>query len=175
MVSEKEFAVINEIHKNHLPDQRTIADRTGISLGLTNLIIKRLIEKGYIKAKQLNKKKIQYLLTPKGFSEKASKSYNFTLKTIGMLKSVRERIQEFLKLNYDEGFNDFVITGSGDILDLCELAIKNLDKLDLKYSIDVRAAADNSQTVMVGMKKSDGTVKSVDLLEFLSETGSFYW
>ena len=83
-VSEKEFAVINEISNNHLPDQRTIADRAGISLGMTNLIIKRLIGKGYIKAKQLDKRKIQYLITPKGFSEKANKSYNFALKTINL-------------------------------------------------------------------------------------------
>ena len=70
-ISEKEYAIIREIHKNHIPDQRTLATRTGISLGMTNIIIKKLIKKGYIKAKQLNQKKIQYILTPKGFTEKA--------------------------------------------------------------------------------------------------------
>src|SRR5271157_2861065 len=143
MVSEKEFAVINEIFNNHLPDQRTIASRAGISLGLTNLIIKRLIGKGYVKAKQLNKKKIQYLLTPKGFSEKASKSYNFTLKTIEMLKSVRERIQGLLQQKYNEGFSEFTISGVGDILHLCELAIKQLNKGDIKYIIDSNEAEEN--------------------------------
>ena len=95
-ITEKEFAVIKEISGNHLPDQRTISHRTGISLGLTNLIIKRLITKGYIKATQLNRKKIQYMLTPKGFSEKADKSYRFALKTITHFRMLKDNIQNIL-------------------------------------------------------------------------------
>ncbi len=43
---------------------------------------KNAIKKGYVKALQLNRRKIQYMLTPKGFSEKAKKSYSYTVRTI---------------------------------------------------------------------------------------------
>ena len=45
-ISEKEFAVIREISINRFPNQRTIATKTGFSLGLTNLIIKKLVKTG---------------------------------------------------------------------------------------------------------------------------------
>jgi len=175
MVSEKEFAVIHEISNNHLPDQRTIATRTGISLGLTNLIIKRLITKGYLKAKQLDKKKIQYILTPKGFAEKANKSYNFTLKTIGLLKSVRVRIQDLIEKKIKDGFTDFTICGLGDLADMTEMALKNLSKMNINCRIErsVQSNADNSVVVVATGK--DRNEESVDLLKYLSETGVLFW
>jgi len=174
-VSEKEFAVINEISNNHLPDQRTIADRAGISLGMTNLIIKRLIGKGYIKAKQLNKRKIQYLITPKGFSEKANKSYNFALKTINLLKSVREKIQELIEKKYNEGFMDFTIYGNSDLVDVTELAIKNLSKLKLKYAIERNVKSDDEDSNVIVIAAKENGRETIDLLEYLSKTGVLYW
>jgi len=133
-MDEKEFAVIREISNNYLPDQRTIARKVGISLGITNLIIKRLVRTGYIKIKQLNRKKIQYILTPKGFSEKAKKSYNYTLKTIKQLRAIREGIQELILKEYRNGKTEFIIEGEDDLADITELAFKNLSHLNLKYS-----------------------------------------
>jgi DNA-binding MarR family transcriptional regulator len=131
-ITEKEFAIIKEITNNHQPDQRTIARKAGISLGLTNLIIKRLINKGYVKAKQLNRRKIQYILTPKGFTEKAKKSYNFTMKTINIISSMKQKIQSIILLEYDKGCREFVICGAGEIASLIELVIKETQKTDIK-------------------------------------------
>jgi DNA-binding MarR family transcriptional regulator len=132
-ISEKELAVINEIHNNHLPDQRTIASLTGISLGLTNLIIKRLIKKGYVKAKQLNTRKIQYILTPEGFGEKAKKSYTYTLKTIDTFKKLKEDMQKLIISECKKGTSDFIISGRGELADILELAFKNIKKKNIKY------------------------------------------
>ena len=124
-ISEKEFAVIREISNNHLPDQRTIATRTGISLGLTNLIMKRLVKMGYVKAKQLTSKKIQYILTPIGFKEKAKKSYNFTLKTINTVKTMREAIQGLIVKRNKAGITNFEIHGDSELADIAEIALNN--------------------------------------------------
>ncbi|MCX5782696.1 MAG: hypothetical protein NT145_08400 [Elusimicrobia bacterium] len=173
-VSEKEFAVINEISNNHLPDQRTIASRAGISLGMTNLIIKRLIGKGYIKVKQLDKRKIQYLLTPKGFAEKANKSYNFTLKTINLLTSVRAKIKELLENKHNGGCTDFVISGSGDLIDIIEFACKNLASKGLNYSIR-HTVSDKENSTTIEYSEKSGKRSAIDLIHYLSETGLFYW
>ncbi len=174
-INEKEFAVIREISNNHLPAQRTIASNTGMSLGLTNLIIKRLINKGYVKAKQLDKKKIQYMLTPKGFSEKAQKSYNFTLKTINLLQSARERIQELLVKKSKEGCDNFVIRGSGDIIDIIELAFKKLSDLQINYKIIKNDQNSSENIVQMDYILKDGSKETKDLLEYLSDSGLFYW
>jgi DNA-binding MarR family transcriptional regulator len=172
-ISEKEFAVIREISNNHLPDQRTIATKTGISLGLTNLIIKRLITKGYVKSKQLNRKKIQYILTPKGFSEKAKKSYNFTLKTIGFVKILREKICELMAAEIKNGAKEIVLSGNSELIDMAEQAIKNLNSGLVKYS---RINSDSaSQNTVIMVMDSTGKSHAVDIVGYLVDSGLFYW
>jgi len=132
-ISEKEYEVIRCINKEENFNQRLIADRTGISLGLTNLIIKRLVKKGYLKLKQLTPKKIQYLLTPKGMTEKIKKSYSFTKRTIDTLRDMKQRIQEIILKEYNKGIKKFVICGKGELVNLVEIAIRDLAFNDISY------------------------------------------
>ncbi|MFH1369609.1 MAG: winged helix-turn-helix domain-containing protein [Elusimicrobiota bacterium] len=171
-ISEKEFAIISEIHKNHLPDQRMLANRTGISLGLTNLIIKRLIKRGYIKAKQLNQKKIQYILTSKGFSEKARKSYNFTLKTISLFKSTKQKLQELITIHFKEGVKEFTISGDADLADITEIAFQNLANPEIKYHrIKHTGKTDTAELIF----QSKDAQQTIDLTHYLAESGLFYY
>ncbi|MCB4790641.1 MAG: hypothetical protein LHV68_02020 [Elusimicrobia bacterium] len=163
-ISEKELAVINQIANNHMPDQRSIATNTGISLGLTNLIIKKLINKGCIKAKQLSSKKIQYLLTPQGFSEKAKKSYNFTVQTISSLKSMREKIQRLIITECQKGITEFIISGDGEVSDVVELAFKNIKNTNFNYS------KVNGQDKVVLIVKNNNDKREIDVVSYLSES-----
>jgi DNA-binding PadR family transcriptional regulator len=99
---------------------------------MTNPIIKRFVGKGYLKVKQLNRRKIQYILTPKGFAEKARKSYRFTLKTIGIISSMKQKIQAIIEKEYVNGCREFVVCGDGEVASLIELAIRETQKTDIK-------------------------------------------
>jgi len=171
-ISEKEFAVIREISNNHLPDQRTIAIRTGISLGLTNLLIKRLIKKGYIKAKQLNQKKIQYLLTPQGFTEKAKKSYHFTMKTIHLFKNIKEKIQALILEEYKKGACRFCITGGNELADIAEFAANQLKDANINCTrLKDTATDENIASLIIESLENGSTKHSIDLMNYLSEAG----
>ncbi|MDD5687463.1 MAG: winged helix-turn-helix transcriptional regulator [Elusimicrobia bacterium] len=170
-ISEKEFAVISELSNNHSPNQRIIAWKLGISLGLTNLIINRLARTGYIKIKQLNHRNIQYFLTPKGFSEKAKKSYNYTLKTISVLKLIREKIQSLVMERYKSGAKNFLIVGDNELADLTEIAIKKLSIPDVKYSRAVKIEKIANNTVIFYTVKNKTTENSVDLISHLANSG----
>src|SRR5687767_9748398 len=50
--------------------QRSLASKLGIALGLTNIYLKRLVRKGYVKCVNIQSNRLQYLLTPKGITEK---------------------------------------------------------------------------------------------------------
>lgn len=173
-ISEKEFAIIHEIHNNHLPDQRTIATRTGISLGLTNIIIKRLITRGYVKAKQLNRKKIQYILTPKGFSEKVNKSYNFTLKAVDNFRAIKHKIHELFREELNNGADRFMITGSNELADIVELAAKSLPEISNKYSRTPAEAAENSVLLKVIYSSVNVPEKTIDIMSYITNSGFFY-
>ena len=91
MLTEKELRIIDRIGDNGGKiTQRQIASHTGFSLGLTNLILKKLAKTGYVKVKQLNSKKIHYILTSKGMIEKTQKSYRYIFKTINNIKYLKE-------------------------------------------------------------------------------------
>lgn len=182
-ISEKEFAVIREISNNELPDQRTIATKTGFSLGLTNLIIKRLVKTGYIKLKQLNRRKIQYILTPKGFTEKAKKSYKYTLKTINLFRVIKEKIQELITNYYHQGVKNFIIVGNNELAELAELAFSALKFENVSYSrINNNSLRLDKKNDCVYLIASDGSftlVKKssrnrVDLIDYLANSGIYF-
>lgn len=169
-ITEKEYAVIVEISNNTLPDQRTIATNTGISLGMTNLIIKRLISKGYIKARQLNHKKIQYILTAQGFAEKASKSYRFTLKTIDLIRAMKEKVQHLVNEEHQRGADTIVVPGAGELSDMVKLAIN-----DLPFSLTINHQPDagtESAKMLVFISSAGGYRHEIDLVEYLADAGT---
>ncbi|MFC2091171.1 winged helix-turn-helix transcriptional regulator [Elusimicrobiota bacterium] len=94
-ITPKELKVINSIGKNNTPSQRDIAKDVGLSLGLTNILINRLIKKGYVKASKLNAKKVSYMITPKGIKQKAEKSYRFMKRSFSVINDLKGMIVDF--------------------------------------------------------------------------------
>lgn len=133
IIGERELRIIEEINRDKNLTQRKISHRLGLSLGMTNIILKRLTNKGYIKVKGLNGRKVQYILTPKGFAEKTKKSYRYFLKTIHSLQEMKKKIQRLILMEYEQGKTHFVILGEGELADIVELSLKNLDNSGLEY------------------------------------------
>jgi len=102
-IEDYEFKIIDEIGKDLNTTQRKISRQIRLSLGMTNLIMKRLIAKGYVKVKGLNRRNVQYILTPRGFAEKVRKTHRYLLRTIDTLKTVKEKIQDTVLEYYKKG------------------------------------------------------------------------
>ncbi|MBI4833606.1 MAG: winged helix-turn-helix transcriptional regulator [Planctomycetes bacterium] len=161
-ISEKEFEVIRSLEENSHYNQRLIAKEAGISLGLTNLILKKMIKKGYLKARQLTPKKIQYILTPKGILEKAKKSYWFTKRTINTMRGMKQRIQEAILKEYEQGNKKFAIKGKGELADLVEIAMRDLSLGDVALArlADDSVQNDNEYTLIIADDDSNVNIKS---------------
>ena len=73
-IEEVHFNLLRRLEQNPDGTQRELANEMGISLGKINYCLKKLIEKGWVKAKNFyhspNKSGHAYLLTPKGIEEK---------------------------------------------------------------------------------------------------------
>jgi len=73
-IEEVHFDLLRRLEQNPDCTQRELANEMGISLGKVNYCLKKLIEKGWVKAKNFhnsnNKTAYAYLLTPKGIEEK---------------------------------------------------------------------------------------------------------
>jgi DNA-binding MarR family transcriptional regulator len=125
-LDEREFELINILGADLGANQRQISRHMNLSLGMINMLIRRLISKGYIRIEQLNKRKVQYILTPKGFAEKMRKSVKYTLKTISSIGLIKSRIQEILLGLYEDGARDFYFYGNPDIRILVEIVFRDM-------------------------------------------------
>jgi len=133
-LTDKELRIVNFLAKHNTHTQRDIAVRLGCSLGLTNIILKRLITMGYVKTKQLNAKKVQYILTPKGFAEKTRKSYQYLLKTIHSIRMIKGILKEMVEEKITQGERHFIVMGSNELADIVELTLRDMDRDDLSYA-----------------------------------------
>src|SRR3970040_1266097 len=93
--ARRELEILTAIDGGHAPSQRVLAKRLEVALGLTNLYLKRLVGKGYVKIsefprKPLARKRLRYLLTPKGIAEKTRLTYEYFGPSQSLYRLARE-------------------------------------------------------------------------------------
>ena len=74
--------------------QRSLARELGIALGLTNLLVRRLVHKGWVRAIQIKPNRVRYLITPAGIAEKARMSRAYFEGSLQFYRQTRNRIQQ---------------------------------------------------------------------------------
>jgi len=92
-VTDKEISLLEVL--KHRPDvgQRDMAEAIGMSLGMTNLLLKELSAKGWMLMRKLSPRKVQYVLTPEGMKELSRRSYRFLKKSIRHVADCRAQLE----------------------------------------------------------------------------------
>ncbi|MFH1684497.1 MAG: winged helix-turn-helix domain-containing protein [Candidatus Margulisiibacteriota bacterium] len=170
MINENELKIIDEISRESSLTQRQLSQRTKLSLGAVNIIIKRLTKRGSLNTKGLNPKKVEYILTPKGFSEKAMKSYNYVLKTVNLVKSVREEIAKIVLEEYNKGRKKFAVLGDDDLADIIELALKGFD---YERVMDMKEIKNDNALVLTS--KNNRRTNGFRVINVAERLGGLYW
>ncbi|GAB6905582.1 hypothetical protein JCM12296A_14170 [Desulfosarcina cetonica] len=116
--------MLEMIAENRPRSQREFSDSLDISLGLVNTFIKRLINKGYCTVKALPRKRIRYVLTPLGATEKTKLAYEYISSAYQSFKTVCCRLERFYATIEDEGFRRIVFYGAGEMSEIALLALK---------------------------------------------------
>jgi DNA-binding MarR family transcriptional regulator len=119
-LNEREFELVNIVGADLAANQRELSRQMNLSLGMTNMLLRRLVTKGYIRIQQLDSRKVGYFLTPKGFAEKMRKSVKYTLKTINSIGLIKKQLLDILGGLYTKGHRKFYILGDSDFAELVE-------------------------------------------------------
>ena len=106
--------------------QRTLANRLGIALGLTNIYLKRLVHKGYVKCVNVQSNRLRYLLTPKGIAEKSRLTYEFMQYSLFLYGRVRQHLHTLLEESTQAGRTRVAVYGTGEAAELAYLSITEL-------------------------------------------------
>ncbi|MFI5348057.1 MAG: winged helix-turn-helix transcriptional regulator [Elusimicrobiota bacterium] len=172
VLDRKEFLLIQEISRQPTVTQRDLSQSLGLSLGMTNLLIKRLSRKGLIKITQLDWKRTQYLLTLQGAVEKARKSYDYTLYTLRIFRQLQENITAVLRREYTGGRRTFHLVAQDELLDLvsataAELKLAGAELVFHRALTQVPASADLILTAThEAAPKSASGPRRVSLVDF---------
>ncbi|HLF18664.1 MAG TPA: winged helix-turn-helix transcriptional regulator [Candidatus Omnitrophota bacterium] len=177
-MDEREFELLNILGKELDSNQRDLSQKMDLSLGMVNMLIRRLITKGYIRIIQLNKRKVQYLLTPQGFSEKMRKSVKYTINTINHIGMIKDNVKEVILNLYKEGIREFYVYSESDLTILIEKAFHELKLPDGHISVLNTLPSEGINGVLligkenVGLDQLNGN-RFVDLITEISRNHTF--
>jgi DNA-binding Lrp family transcriptional regulator len=124
--TRRDLELLEAVAADQQVTQRKLASRLGIALGLTNLYVKRLVRKGYIKCVNVNPNRILYLITPQGIAEKTRLTYEYMEYSLHLYKEVRAHLRDVLKPIAKDGTARIAIYGTGEAAELAYLSLKEL-------------------------------------------------
>ncbi len=127
--SRRDLQLLEALDQDNTATQRTLATRLGIALGLTNLYLKRLIRKGYVKCATVPPNRLMYSLTPRGVARKARLTYEFMKSSLDFYRDARRHLRGTL-LPVAAQNQRVAIYGTGDAAELVFLLLKDMG-LDL--------------------------------------------
>jgi DNA-binding MarR family transcriptional regulator len=126
--------ILLEIEANDGVSQRHLSQRLGMALGLTNLLVRRIVAKGWVKVAHIRPNRVRYLLTPAGIAAKARLTREYLESSLLFYAEARERIRErfgelSLELDTASRTKRIVFLGAGEI---AEIGYVSLQETDLK-------------------------------------------
>jgi len=135
-----DLEILNHIEENPDTTQADLATQLGVAVGSVNWYLKRLINKGYIKVAQMQRRRLRYLLTPTGLSEKALLTAVFMQASLHWYRETRETSKELLDQVKQAGYDTVCIEGDGDLAEIVYLScleahVKVKNDVDHSYPV----------------------------------------
>ena len=124
---QRDLQLLNEVERDAGVTQRSLATKLGVALGLTNLYLKRLAHKGYIKITTIPSHRIKYLLTPRGMAEKSRLTYQYMQYSLSYYREMRQRLKLVLTELSHAGAKRIVVYGTGELAELAYLTLREMD------------------------------------------------
>jgi len=122
----RELAILEKLENNGHLTQRDLSKEVGIALGLVNHLLKKMVKKGWIKIKNIDAKKIRYLITPEGAMEKSSLLYKRVESTIHFYLDAKRVIKEKVEHLKGDGVKSVSIYGINHISEVLFIVLKEL-------------------------------------------------
>ncbi len=154
---ERELAVLQVVHENNTTPQRDIAQRTGMSLGMTNAILKRLAQKGFVTMRKVKGRHMAYAVTPEGVHEIARRTYRYFRRTMQNVAQYKEAVDRLVADAAAHGVRKVVLIGESDVAFLIE------------YACNAQAISYDNLTEAAGVQEARGKEHASDVLYLMSE------
>ncbi len=131
--SYRELHLLSEVQNRPETSQRDLARRLGIALGMTNLLLHNLAQKGYVRITRAGWRRWLYALTPRGLSRKIHLTVAYIQRFLDHYQKARQTLRGELELVSLNAESRVAIYGTGEFAELVYLGLKELgiDEIDV--------------------------------------------
>ena len=144
--THRDLVLLEHLEQNPDATQASLAAQLGVAVGTVNWHLKRLIAKGYIKVRRVERRKLSYLVTPEGLALRAHLALDYIQNSFRLYRLVRERSVSALKQVEQAGYSTVYLEGEGDVAEVCRLTC-------LEMGISLAEAKDHAPVLRVqGLK-----------------------
>jgi DNA-binding MarR family transcriptional regulator len=119
--SDRDLILLDKIEQNLDATQSSLAVQLDVAVGTINWHLKRLINKGYVKVRRAERRKLRYIITPEGLALRAHLTVDYIQTQFRLYRQTRQRVIELLDQVHQAGFDQVQLVGEGDIADICRL------------------------------------------------------
>jgi DNA-binding MarR family transcriptional regulator len=119
--SERDLQILEHIESNPNATQSTLAEHLGVAVGTVNFVVRRMIEKDYIRVKRLERKRLKYMLTPQGIAIRAKLAMISIEYSMRLYRETRVEAKRLVSKVRQKGFDQIVIRGEGELADVVRL------------------------------------------------------
>lgn len=123
----REFELLTAIGEGRPLTQRDLAQRLGVALGLTNLYLKRVVGKGYVKISRLDRRRLGYLLTARGIAHRTRLTYEHMTYWASLYQRARRTLADGLKPFLARGMQRIALYGTGEPAELAYITLRELN------------------------------------------------
>ena len=121
LTTDYDLEILNHIEEHPDTTQADLATQLGVAVGSVNWYIKRLINKGYIKVTQMQRRRLEYLLTPQGITEKSRLTKEFMQASLKWYRLTRQVSKHYLMEIKQAGYQTVCIQADGDLAEVIYL------------------------------------------------------
>ena len=131
--NEYDRQILQAIASGEHVTQRSLSNELGVALGLTNLLIRRLVAKGFVRMARIGRRQVRYLMTVDGW-EALGRATRLSLEnTVHLYTQTREQIRLTLdvvsqRCSQDaDGRKRVVFYGAGDVAEIAYVSLQSTD------------------------------------------------
>jgi len=122
----RDLRLMSEVDETPEVNQRQLSLRLGIALGLTNVLLKNLVQKGYVRVSNASWKRRLYNLTPEGLAHKLRLTTGYISRVLDHYQNVRQILREQMEgLDVNEE-SRIAVCGTSEFAELVYLGLKEI-------------------------------------------------
>jgi DNA-binding MarR family transcriptional regulator len=119
--AEHELRILEALEEKPDTTQAGLAAQLGVAVGTVNWYLKRLIKKGYVKTKQLERRNLKYFVTPSGLALKARLTKEYMEASLRVYRELRQAAKETLAKVSAAGYDGVALEGGSQSIEILRL------------------------------------------------------